>query len=103
MAKGTTTTTTTFTHSPNPLILAWFAVSLPLIAWDSAYVFLRAAHDGGRQTCTALSRSGRRTVQAARRDFDHVYVRLEGKALPGPTTVFTGDPEPHETAVESLM
>jgi hypothetical protein len=42
MAKGASTSVaTTFAHKPNSLVLFWFAFSLPLIAWDSVYVFLR--------------------------------------------------------------
>jgi len=42
MAKGASASVaTTFTHSPSSLVLFWFAFSLPLIVWDSVYVFLR--------------------------------------------------------------
>ncbi|KAJ9129405.1 hypothetical protein NKR19_g10386, partial [Coniochaeta hoffmannii] len=30
-----------WSHRPSPLTLLWLAVSLPLVAWDTAYVLLR--------------------------------------------------------------
>ncbi|KAK3357893.1 hypothetical protein B0T25DRAFT_173835 [Lasiosphaeria hispida] len=40
----TTTTTTTvpgWSHTPSLLTLAWLAISVPLVAWDTGYVLLR--------------------------------------------------------------
>ncbi|KAB5569974.1 hypothetical protein GE09DRAFT_692197 [Coniochaeta sp. 2T2.1] len=38
-----------FSHRPTPLTLLWLAVSLPLVAWDTAYVLLRPhTMPGGR-------------------------------------------------------
>ncbi|KYK56484.1 hypothetical protein DCS_03484 [Drechmeria coniospora] len=39
---------TTWQHAPNSLLLAWLAISLPLVVWDTGYVLLRPhTMDGG--------------------------------------------------------
>ncbi|TKA23833.1 hypothetical protein B0A50_06968 [Salinomyces thailandicus] len=37
----TRSTPTTWSHTPSNLTLLWLAISLPLVIWDTAYVFLR--------------------------------------------------------------
>ncbi|KAK3323037.1 hypothetical protein B0H66DRAFT_218712 [Apodospora peruviana] len=41
VASATKTSPQTFSHAPQPIVLLWLAVSIPLILWDSAYVLLR--------------------------------------------------------------
>ncbi|KAK5659764.1 hypothetical protein OQA88_975 [Cercophora sp. LCS_1] len=41
-ARSTATTSSSqWTHQPSTLVVAWLFVSLPLVLWDAAYVFLR--------------------------------------------------------------
>ncbi|TLS24613.1 hypothetical protein PpBr36_08886 [Pyricularia pennisetigena] len=38
---STRTTPTILSHTPSTLALAWLAISLPLVAWDTGYIMLR--------------------------------------------------------------
>lgn len=40
-ALATTTTSSAWMHTPSNLTLAWLALSLPLVIWDTGYVLLR--------------------------------------------------------------
>ncbi|RWA14520.1 hypothetical protein EKO27_g626 [Xylaria grammica] len=39
--KSSTATVTAFAHAPSSFTLYWLAISLPLVVWDSGYVFMR--------------------------------------------------------------
>lgn len=80
-AKSTASTSSSYIHTPSSLTLGWLAFSLPLVAWDTAYVLLRPHTMPGGDWHWPLFQP-----YALYGEVDHVYGRKQWDAGNG----FTG-------------